>query len=179
MRHIESHIQQVCLRWARMQFPVCRELMFSVPNGAHLSMVQARILKAEGMTAGVADMLLLHPSADGRWAALAIEFKTAKGKQSTYQKAWQTELEKPGCYRYEVVRSFEQFRDLINNYLREVEEPAEGIKGNLEEIPSNVDLEKELQAFLCNYDYEFDDDPAPFDIATHFYELGFNARKEK
>lgn len=117
MRHIESHIQQVCLRWARMQFPVCRELMFSVPNGAHLSMVQAKILKAEGMTAGVADMLLLHPSADGRWAALAIEFKTAKGKQSTYQKAWQTELEKPGCYRYEVVRSFEQFRDLINNYL--------------------------------------------------------------
>lgn len=178
MRHIESHIQQVCLRWARMQFPVCRELMFSVPNGAHLSMVQAKILKAEGMTAGVADMLLLHPSADGRWAALAIEFKTAKGKQSTYQKAWQTELEKPGCYRYEVVRSFEQFRDLINNYLREVEEPAEGIKGNLEEIPSNVDLEKELQAFLCNYDYEFDDDPVPFDIATHFYELGFNARKQ-
>lgn len=178
MRHIESHIQQVCLRWARMQFPVCRELMFSVPNGAHLSMVQAKILKAEGMTAGVADMLLLHPSADGRWAALAIEFKTAKGKQSTYQKAWQTELEKPGCYRYEVVRSFEQFRDLINNYLREVEEPAEGIKGNLEEIPSNVDLEKELQAFLCNYDYEFDDDPVPFDIATHFYELGKNTKKQ-
>ena len=55
--------------------------------------------------------------ADGRWAALAIEFKTTKGKQSPLQKAWQTELEKPGCYRYEVVRSFEQFRDLINNYL--------------------------------------------------------------
>ena len=153
--------------------------MFSVPNGAHLSMVQARILKAEGMTAGVADMLLLHPSADGRWAALAIEFKTAKGKQSPLQKAWQTELEKPGCYRYEVVRSFEQFRDLINNYLREVEEPAEGIKGNLEEIPSNVDLEKELQAFLCNYDYEFDDDAPAYDIAKHFYEFGLNARKEE
>lgn len=42
-----------------------------------------------------------------------------------------------------------------------------------------VDLEKELQAFLCNYDYEFEDDPVPFDIATHFYELGFNARKEE
>lgn len=40
-----------------------------------------------------------------------------------------------------------------------------------------VDLEKELQAFLCNYDYEFDDDPVPFDIATHFYELGLKARK--
>ena len=54
-----------------------------------------------------------------------------------------------------------------------------GIKGNLEEIPSNVGLEKEVQAFLCNYDYEFDDDPVPFDIAKHFYELGLNARKEE
>lgn len=178
MRHIESHIQQVCLRWARMQFPVCRELMFSVPNGAHLSMVQAKILKAEGMTAGVADMLLLRPSADGRYAALAIEFKTAKGKQSTYQKAWQTELEKPGCYRYEVVRSFEQFRDLINNYLREVEEPAEGIRGNLEEIPSNVDLEKEIQRYLCE-ECSSDDEPTIAEIARHFYELGLKARKEE
>lgn len=91
--------------------------MFSVPNGAHLSMVQARILKAEGMTAGVADMLLLHPSADGRYAALAIEFKTAKGRQSEFQRRWQMALESVGCYRYEVVRSFEQFRELIDNYL--------------------------------------------------------------
>lgn len=121
MRHIESHIQQVCLRWARLQYPVCRELLFSVPNGAHLSAIQAKILKAEGMTAGVADMLLLHPSADGRWAALAIEFKTAKGRQSARQKEWQAAFEMPRCYLYEVVRSFEQFRDLINNYLLEDE----------------------------------------------------------
>lgn len=119
MRHIESHIQQVCLRWARLQFPVCRELLFSVPNGAHLSAIQAKILKAEGMTAGVADMLLLHPSADGRYAALAIEFKTAQGRQSARQKEWQAAFEMPRCYLYAVVRSYEQFRDLINNYLSE------------------------------------------------------------
>lgn len=56
--------------------------MFSVPNGAHLSAIQAKILKGEGMTAGVADVLFLHPSADGAYAGLAIEFKTAKGRQS-------------------------------------------------------------------------------------------------
>lgn len=117
MRHLESHLQQVCLRWARLQFPVCRKLLFSVPNGAHLSAVQARILKAEGMTAGVADMLLLHPSADGRWAALAVEFKTATGRQSPLQKDWQAELENVGCYYYAVVRSFNEFRVLLNNYL--------------------------------------------------------------
>lgn len=117
MRHLESHLQQVCLRWARLQFPVCRELLFSVPNGAHLSMMQAKILKAEGMTSGVADMLFLHPSADGQFCALAVEFKTAKGRQSDRQKAWQEALEEQGCYYYAVVRSFEDFRELINNYL--------------------------------------------------------------
>lgn len=47
----------------------------------------------------------------------------------------------------------------------------------IEEEP--VDLEKELQAFLCNYDYEFDDDAPGYDIARHFYELGLNAKKEE
>lgn len=117
MRHLESHLQQVCNRWAKLQFPVCRQLLFSVPNGAHLSLMQARILKAEGMTAGVADMLLLHPSADGVWAGLAVEFKTSKGRQSAFQKKWQEALEACGCYRYAVVRTFEEFKELLNSYL--------------------------------------------------------------
>ena len=117
MRHIESHLQQVCLKWARMQFPVCRELLFSVPNGAHLSLMQAKILKGEGMTSGVADMLLLHPSADGMYCGLAIEFKAGRGRQSERQRAWQKALEDVGCYRYAVVRTFDEFRELINNYL--------------------------------------------------------------
>jgi hypothetical protein len=92
--------------------------MFSVPNGAHLSAIQARILKAEGMTAGVADVLFLHPSTDGAYAGLAIEFKTSKGRQSQLQKDWQAELENVGCYYYAVVRSFDEFRVLLNNYLK-------------------------------------------------------------
>ena len=117
MRHIESNLQSACLKWARMQFPVCRELLFAVPNGAHLSMVQAKILKGEGMTSGVADMLLWYPSSDGMYCGLAIEFKTEKGRQSERQRKWQEALEATGCYRYEVVRSFEEFRNLINEYL--------------------------------------------------------------
>ena len=117
MRHIESHLQQVCVKWARLQFPVCRELLFSVPNGAHLSKIQANILKGEGMKAGVADLLFLHPSADGRYCGLAIEFKWGKNRQSEAQKAWQKALESLGCYRYAVVYSFDEFKELINNYL--------------------------------------------------------------
>ena len=38
-------------------------------------------------------------------------------------------------------------------------------------------LEKEVKAFLCNYDKEFDDDAPTYDIAEHFYQLGKNSQK--
>ena len=117
MRHLESKLQQACVRWARYQYPACRKLLFSVPNGVHTSATQAQIAYAEGMVAGVSDLILLHPSADKKYHALCIEMKTAKGRQSDYQKAWQRAVEGTGEYRYEIVRSFEDFKTLINNYL--------------------------------------------------------------
>ena len=117
MRHIESHLQQVCVKWARLQFPVCRELMFSVPNAAKLKVSTAMFLRGEGRTPGVADVLFLHPSADRKYFGLAIEFKIGYNKQSERQKAWQKALESLGCYLYAVVYSFDEFKELINNYL--------------------------------------------------------------
>lgn len=115
MRHLESHLQQSCLKWARFQYPECRKLLFSVPNGAHLSQVQARILKAEGMTAGVPDMILMQHSKDDKYCCLCIEFKTEKGRQSESQAAFEEAL--PKDYLYDIVRSFEQFKELLDYYL--------------------------------------------------------------
>lgn len=115
MRHLESRLQTACVKWARLQFPQCRKLLFSVPNGYRTSVTQARIAKEEGLVSGVADLLLLHPSADGQYAGLCIEMKTEKGRQSETQKAWQKAL--PPCYRYEVVRTFGEFQRLLNGYL--------------------------------------------------------------
>lgn len=117
MRHLESRLQAACVRWARLQFPVCRKLLFAVPNGYRTSVTQARIAKEEGLVSGVADLLLLHPSEDGTYAGLCIEFKTEKGRQSENQKAWQKAIESVGCYRYEIVRTFGQFQSLLNGYL--------------------------------------------------------------
>ena len=117
MRHLESRLQAACVRWARYQYPVCRKMLFSVPNGIHTSATQAQVAYAEGLVAGVSDLILLHPSADHRYYALCIEMKTAKGKQSDYQKAWEKELEKTQLYQYALVRSFEEFKTTINNYL--------------------------------------------------------------
>lgn len=78
-RHIESQIQQSCVKWFRLQFPEIGLLLFAVPNGGARNKREAGILKGEGVTAGVVDMILLKPS--GGFASLCIEFKTEeKGK---------------------------------------------------------------------------------------------------
>lgn len=76
----------------------------------------------------------------------------------------------------------EQFNKIVE------EEPTEGIKGNLEEIPSNVDLEKALND-LDNAYFDLDGIAVRAvtyyltvndlkDIARDFYELGLKARKK-
>ena len=76
--------------------------------------VEAAIMKAEGMTAGVADMILLV-SKKG-YTSLCIEFKTAKGRQTQHQKDWQRIAEIHGN-KYVIVRSFDDFVKAITAYL--------------------------------------------------------------
>ena len=45
-------------------------------------------------------------------------------------------------------------------------------------VKTIVDLEKEIQRYLCE-ECSSDDEPTITEIATHFYELGFNARKKE
>jgi hypothetical protein len=74
------------------------------------------MMKAEGVTAGVADLLLLVPSQG--YHALAIEMKTEKGRQSPDQKQWQKTVERQG-YRYAVCRSLDDFMATVNAYLHQ------------------------------------------------------------
>ena len=68
-RHIESQIQQSCVKWFRLQFPEIGLLLFAVPNGGARNKREAGILKGEGVTAGVADMILIPSSLFPRWFA--------------------------------------------------------------------------------------------------------------
>ena len=67
-----------------------------------------------GVTAGVSDSLMLIPR--GKWNGLCIEYKREDGRQSEAQKVWQRKVEAQG-FRYEVVRSLEQFKELVREYL--------------------------------------------------------------
>ena len=116
MRHIESKIQIGCVTWFRLQYPQYNKLMFSVPNGGSRNAREAGILKAEGVVAGVSDLLLLIPR--GAYHGMAIEMKTddKTSKQTPAQKEWQQAVEEQG-YKYAVCRSFDDFMELINGYL--------------------------------------------------------------
>lgn len=129
MRHEESEMQQGCVSWFRYQYPSLARLLFAVPNGGGRNAIEAAIQKAEGVTPGVSDVLLLV--ARKGYHGLCIEFKRqwfemSKGDnpklvlKKTYQepeqKAWQRLVEEQG-YKYAVIRNIGEFIDLINNYL--------------------------------------------------------------
>lgn len=115
MRHLESVLQQNCVKWFRLQYPKLALLLFAVPNGGARRRVEAAIMKAEGTTAGVSDLILLFPSR--YYHGLCIEMKWEKGKQQPSQKIWQRAVEEAG-FKYVIARSFDQFMDEINTYLR-------------------------------------------------------------
>ena len=128
MREEEHNIQAACVRWFNLQWPEYRGLLFAVPNGGARSKATAGKLKAEGVVAGVADLILLVPcrleigQCGGIpwyriYHALCIEMKTAKGRQSPEQKEWQTNVEAHG-YKYAVCRSLDEFMAVVNGYLR-------------------------------------------------------------
>ena len=124
MREEEHNIQAACVRWFNLQWPEYRGLLFAVPNGGARNKATAGKLKAEGVVAGVSDLILLVPRLYGGndergWFstnALCIEMKTAKGRQSTEQKEWQAKVEGEG-YRYAVCHSLDEFMAVVNGYL--------------------------------------------------------------
>ena len=115
MKTLESDLQKACVYWFRMQYPKLRSLLFSVPNGGYRNIATARNMVAEGVVRGVADLLFLYPSQG--YHGLCIEMKTDKGRQSEYQKQWQKEVESV-CYKYVVCRSFDDFKEIVTDYLR-------------------------------------------------------------
>ena len=59
MKHIESRLQIACVRWFRMAYPKYKLMLFSVPNGGKRTLMEAIIMKNEGVVSGVSDLILL------------------------------------------------------------------------------------------------------------------------
>lgn len=113
----ESKIQASCVTWMHNTYPEYRGLYFCVPNEnsrGDSNSATGAIRRSMGVVKGVSDTLMLIPR--GRWHGLCIEYKREDGYQSQVQKDWQSKVEAQG-FRYEVVRSLEEFKRLIVEYL--------------------------------------------------------------
>lgn len=111
----EARLQAECFQWAWNERPITRRVLFHVENERSGSnIVDGARRKAMGLVPGVSDLILLI--ARGKWHGLCIEMKRLDGYQRDEQKVWQDLVEKQG-YRYEVIRTKEDFKKLIDEYL--------------------------------------------------------------
>ena len=114
MRHIEEHLQEVCVRWFDFQYPQYRLLLHHSPNGGRRNVREAARFKRMGVRAGFPDLLLLLPCESFHY--LAIEMKTDSGRQTESQREMQRMIEaNGGCYQ--LVRDFDTFRNVVNRWM--------------------------------------------------------------
>lgn len=130
MNHEESKLQQACVSWFRAQYPQYAMLLVHPINegSGHTSIDRRRqgIHRAEGAVAGVPDLILFMTSLCCSpevivYTCLGLELKTKRGKQSQEQKDFQKMFEAAGN-KYEVIRSFDEFKDTVNDYIGSVME---------------------------------------------------------
>jgi len=105
---MEDNLQAEIIKYFWNNRPDERGLLFHVNNKAR-NKIEGNKMKALGTIAGVSDLIYLKPHA----SPIMIELKTQDGKQSIAQIAWQELVHQAG-YRYEVVRSLDEFKKLIS-----------------------------------------------------------------
>lgn len=116
--HEEEHkLQCSCVKWFRLQYPKLSARLFAVPNGGRRDATTGAKLKAEGALAGVADLILLR--SNNHYGALLIEMKTESrsSRQRSCQAEWQQAVCADGEYLYIICRTFDDFKNQVENYL--------------------------------------------------------------
>jgi len=116
-RRDTEHKHQVALfLWTAYQSRRWPELnlLFAIPNGGARDKITGQRLKAEGVKAGVPDMLL--PVARGPYHGFFIELKAPDGSPSDKQEQWVEDLRAQG-YKAEVIYGWMDARDGLIAYL--------------------------------------------------------------
>ena len=115
----EHDIQAALFQWAAVaarDYPALRWL-FAIPNGTRTTPRVAAKMKAEGVLKGVSDIFL--PCASGGKHGMFIEMKTATGRMSPEQKAFQTAM-RDASYHAITCRGWEDAAEEIIKYLEEL-----------------------------------------------------------
>lgn len=107
----ESLIQSQCVYWFKIQYP--GRMIFSIPNGAHKSMMARMKFKREGLLAGVPDLFIAEPNA--KYHGLFIEMKDGYNKPSDAQLIIMKALIFKG-YACVVCYTLDEFMKVIKDY---------------------------------------------------------------
>lgn len=99
----EYRLQEVCVRYFKYQYP--NWLIYSVPNEATHS--NAAHFAKTGMLAGASDLVVVMPN-----KVLFVEMKSKTGRQRLEQAAFENKVTRLG-FHYHIIRSFDEFRDMI------------------------------------------------------------------
>jgi VRR-NUC domain protein len=110
----ESVLQTACVKWFRLQYPDL--VIYAVPNGGSRNIREAQRLKAEGVLAGVADLVVLLPQGK----SLYVEMKVKGNKQTLNQKDFQKKAITLG-HTYAVCYTFEEFKEVIERETKNAE----------------------------------------------------------
>lgn len=116
-RHLESIEQRLFIQRFRIDpetrdFPAC-----AIPNGGRRGAREAALMKAEGVTAGAPDWVLMVPRSP--FCGLALEFKRPDQapRLTPEQKLFHARLASAG-WRVEIVKSAESAWAILSDYLR-------------------------------------------------------------
>ena len=115
-----SRLQAACIKYFRYQFSEYKDLLFSIPNGIPLANQDIRTkiynkLKAEGLQPGVPDLFL--SVGNSLYNGLYIEIKSKTDRLRKKQVDMIRALEQQN-YKCVVVRSVDEFIEIIDEYLR-------------------------------------------------------------
>lgn len=115
--HEEDRLQISCRYWFDAQYPEYSLLLHHSPNEGLLvkRAADGAKRKAMGVRPGFPDLVLLLPNK--AYPFLCLELKTEKGRQSDSQKEYQHMVEIVGHGRYVVVRSLQEFMDVVKSYI--------------------------------------------------------------
>lgn len=111
--HEESKLQIACVKWFDRNFNDTQAFLYSIPNGGKRKLTEAKILKAEGLRAGVSDLELILPGG----LTVYIEMKTKTGRQSKEQKRFEQIVKSLG-FNYYIARNKEQFKAIVNYFIK-------------------------------------------------------------
>jgi len=114
----EKKIQGKFIAWRNMfrrEYMILNSV-FAVPNGIWTFKAVAAAMVAQGMTAGIPDIICLAPSSDGKYNALLIEFKNETGELTKEQKFFIKFFSDLGS-RAEVCRTWYDAALIVNEHL--------------------------------------------------------------